>query len=553
MKSFMMGQADFYKETTTDASIFYTIRLRYTALLLLLAIIYACNGNRENIQTLPFTVSVSVQDSVTYNHFFINCEQVKEYLGEVDFINSMLRIRDLNNDNILYPKLFDTNKDRKPDLIRVETMMQRNEPLKPFELIISKHNRKQNELIDSFVSNEGTIRVTLLQDYSDYIQQNNVEKIWAKTVVTTFMNTYSSPADLEMFEPGEWTYTNGFFLNALCYYYELTGDDSYISYVQQWLDLFLNDKGEIAINKYRKEKYRLDDILPGRSLLYVYKKTGDPKYLKAAGILVDQLKEQPRTSDGGYWHKKIYEWQMWLDGIYMADVFMLQYADIMNQPEYIDKAVSQIRLIYNHTRDSVTGLLVHGWDESRTRIWANTVNGKSPEVWGRGMGWYTMALVDALDYIPENHPGRAEVLHILSEVSGALINYQDKELGLWYQVIDKPQRNDNWPESSCTAMFAYSFLKAYKKGYLPERFKLSAEKAFNGLKQRFVYFDKEGKIYLTGTVKVGTLNEETSNGSYEYYVSVDRRVNDFKGIGALLYLAITDEYLNINNMTNNEK
>lgn len=528
-------------------------RYRLIGSLIILFACISCTSLTSKEQIIPFIVSIEPDDSIRYDYFILECRQIKEFAGEIDLDGSEIRIHDLNNDNILVPQLINTNRDNEPDFIKVKTTIQRNEPIRPFELIISIRKSKTTERVDSFVANTGTIRVNYLRNYPDYSLSNNLDGIWAETISGSFVNTYPDPSKLEIFEPGEWTYTNGFFTNGLCYYDELTGSNNHLAYVQQWLDLFVNEKGEIDPGKYSKERYRLDDVLPGRSLLYVYEKTGNTKYLKAAEILVDQLKNQPRTSAGGYWHKKVYDWQMWLDGIYMADVFMMQYAEITGHPEDIDDAIFQMKLIYKNTSDSATGLLAHGWDESRSKIWADPVSGKSPEFWGRGMGWYCMALTDALDYIPDNHPQRGEVLDILKNISAALIKYQDKETGLWYQVLDKSSQKGNWPETSCTAMFAYAFLKAYKMGYLPEEYQLSAKKAFEGLKKHFVYFDNDGRIYLTGTVKVGTLNEEVSNGSYDYYISVDRRVNDFKGVGALLYLAIVEEHLNMQKKENNEK
>jgi unsaturated rhamnogalacturonyl hydrolase len=234
---------------------------------------------------------------------------------------------------------------------------------------------------------------------------------------------------------------------------------------------------------------------------------------------------------------------MWLDGIYMADVFLLQYAGLYNQLKYRDEAVEQISLIYRHTRDSKTGLLYHGWDESINKIWANPKTGTSPEFWGRGLGWYMMALADVLDYLPENYSKRDSIVNIFKELSLSVSNFQDTSTGLWYQVVDKARVAGNWPESSCTAMFAYAFTKGYKKGFLDKKYFEQAQKAFNGLINNNIYFDNEGKIYLTGTVKVGTLNFKSSDGSFGYYISVDRRTNDFKGLAALLYLSMALEYL----------
>lgn len=503
--------------------------------------IVSCSTGETKSLKLPLVVSIDPGSGVNHNEIVLPWDTILAKTGPVDI--DKIRIMDLNNDQELIPAFYDTNEDQHPDYLVLPTRIISEEPMRPFEVITVEKNTNPVKLNASTIDHDESVKITFLTPSSEYLAKNNLDGKWAVTIARTVMETYPDPAKLEIFSPGEWTYTNGFFTNALSNLYEYTGEESYINYVQNWIDLFLLDDGQINPELYVKEKYRLDDILPGRSLLYLYKETENEKYLLGANELIDHLSHQPRTSEGGYWHKKRYDWQMWLDGVYMSDVFMMQYANYTDKPEYYNEAIHQIKLIYKHTVDSATGLLYHGWDESKSKIWADEVTGTSPEFWGRGMGWYMMALVDALDYIPESHPERQDIIDILLNTSAALIKVQHEPSGLWYQVIDKAQAEGNWPETSCTAMFAYAFLKGYKKGYLSQDYEASALKAYQGLKDQFIFFDDEGKLYVTGTVMVGTLNEEYSDGSYEYYISVDRRVNDFKGLSALFYLAICDEYM----------
>jgi unsaturated rhamnogalacturonyl hydrolase len=521
------------------------VNFRISVILLVAALMTAScvTGETENTK-LPFVVSINPESGINHDQIILPWEDVVARTGQLDI--SKVRIKDLNNGQLLIPVFYDSNKDQNPDYLVFKTRFLAQEPMRPFEIITIDKNKDSVEVNNNQIEKDVSLQITYLTSSSDYLLENNLNGKWAETIAKSILETYPNPAKLEIFAPGEWSYTNGFFTNGLSCLYSYTEDEQYINYVQNWLDLFLLDDGHIKPENYTQEKYRLDDILPGRSLLYIYDKTGDPKYLTAANTLIDHLDHQPRTSEGGYWHKNKYDWQMWLDGVYMSDVFMLQYANDLNKPQYYNEAIHQMKLIYKHTHDSVSGLLYHGWDESKSKVWADKETGVSPEFWGRGIGWYMMALVDALDYIPETHPERKDVIDILVNVASALKKYQDKQSGLWYQVVDKASMKGNWPEASCSAMFAYSFLKGYKKGYLSEEYEASALKAYQGLKDHFINFDDSGKLYLTGTVMVGTLNEEYSNGSYEYYISVDRRVNDFKGLAALLYLAIADEYMSKN-------
>jgi unsaturated rhamnogalacturonyl hydrolase len=200
------------------------------------------------------------------------------------------------------------------------------------------------------------------------------------------------------------------------------------------------------------------------------------------------------------------------------------------------ESMQQIQLVHEHNGDAGTGLLYHGWDESANKVWANEETGTSPEFWSRGIGWYLMALIDCIDYIPLESQDRKELGAMFKELSKSVLKYQDAKTGMWYQVINKAYEPRNWHEVSATAMFAYAFAKGYNKGALDKTYLTAAQKAFDALKDQHLYFDDEGRLYLDGTVKIGTLNVKTSKGDLDYYVSTERRINDYKGLGALLYL-----------------
>ena len=218
----------------------------------------------------------------------------------------------------------------------------------------------------------------------------------------------------------------------------------------------------------KAEIYRLDNILLGRQLLFLYRISKDARYLKAATILYDQLQHQPRTPSDGFWHKQRYPNQMWFDGLYMAEPFYAEYASISHHLEDFSDITHQFVLMEAHARDPKTGLLYHGWDESEKERWANKTTGDSPEFWARGMGWFMMALVDSLDYYPQGNPGRALLIAILTREAAAVAQYQDPSTGLWYQVIDKAGKEGNYLESSAACMFVYALAKAVHRGYLPD-------------------------------------------------------------------------------------
>jgi len=270
----------------------------------------------------------------------------------------------------------------------------------------------------------------------------------------------------------------------------------------------------------------------------MYRATGNDKYRKIVELLRSQLKTHPRTKEGGFWHKKIYPSQMWLDGLYMGEPFYAEYAATFKEDAAFDDIAKQFILMEQHARDAKTGLLYHGWDESKKQRWSNPETGRSPNFWGRAMGWYAMALVDTLDYFPRNHAKRGELVAILNRVAEAVAKYQEPRSGLWYQILDKGDEKGNYFESSAACMFVYALAKGVRNGYLPAKYRQVAENGYRGILKEFVKTDANGQLNLEGTVAVAGLGGNPyRDGSYEYYLSEKVVTNDPKGVGALLLAA----------------
>jgi unsaturated rhamnogalacturonyl hydrolase len=340
--------------------------------------------------------------------------------------------------------------------------------------------------------------------------------------------------------PAKWTYEFGVVLKGIEGVWYATGDGRYFKHVQASLDHFVQPDGNIRT--YRPEEYNIDHILLGRNLLTVYRVTGQEKYRKAAAALREQLRTHPRTSEGGFWHKKIYPHQMWLDGLYMGEPFYAEYAATFDEPAAFDDIAKQFVLMERHSRDARTGLLYHGWDESREQRWADKTTGRSPHVWGRAMGWYAMALVDTLEHFPAGHAQRGELVAILSRLAAAVAKYQEPKSGLWWQVVDRGGDKGNYLEASASSMFAYALLKGVRLGYLPASYTKVAEKAYKGLVKEFVKPAGEGRVDLEGTVSVAGLGGNPyRDGSYEYYLSEKVVTNDPKGVGAFIQASVEME------------
>jgi unsaturated rhamnogalacturonyl hydrolase len=333
-----------------------------------------------------------------------------------------------------------------------------------------------------------------------------------------------------------WNYEFATLLNGMDAVWYNTADDAYFLSIKRSLDSLVLADGSIPT--YNASASTLDNIALGRELLLLYRVTLDDRYYKAAVLLRSQLAEQPRNASGGFWHKKIYPDQMWLDGLYMAEPFYAEYASVFHEPQDFADITRQFTLMEAHASDPKTGLLYHAWDESRQQRWADPNTGASHIVWACGMGWYMMALVDTLPYYPQNDPGRAKLIAILNRTAEAIARVQDKRTGLWYQVLDKPGEDGNYFESSAACMFVYALQKGVRLGYLPELYATDAQRGWQGILDNFLQTGANGSITLTSTVKaVGLGGTPYRDGSYNYYVHAPVGSNDQKGVGAFLLAA----------------
>jgi len=354
----------------------------------------------------------------------------------------------------------------------------------------------------------------------------------------------------------QWHYEQGLLVKAVGQAGEATGDPRYTRFVRAWVDHFVDPQG--GIRTYRMEDFNLDQINPGKVLFSIYRSTRQRRYRKAMACLHEQLVHQPRTPSGGFWHKHIYPNQMWLDGLYMAAPFYAEFAQVFpaapappsGMPDgtpagssaALDDIVHQFTLAEEHTRDPHTGLLYHAWDESRQARWANPVTGCSPHFWARAMGWYVMAIVDVLDVLPPNSSHTSRLIPLLERAARALVRVQDSATGLWYQVLDLPDRPGNYREASASAMFVYGFAKAVRKGYLPSEYLSAAHRAYCGLLENLIRVDSQGLLTLLGTCgSAGLGGDPYRDGSFQYYISEGIVPNDPKGVGAFILAALEME------------
>ena len=362
------------------------------------------------------------------------------------------------------------------------------------------------------------------------------EKPLSQQVAATVLKIW--PDTIPVGSQTKWSYDMGVVLKGFEGIWMNTGDVSYFNSIQKKIDYFVKDDG--SIKNYELDEYNLDHVNNGKLVLLLYRVLGREKYKKAADLLRSQLKTHPRTKEGGFWHKKIYTNQMWLDGLYMGGPFYAEYAMLFETSAFDDIA-NQFIWMEKHARDAKTGLLYHAWDESKEQKWANKETGTSPLFWARAMGWYADALVDALDYFPADHPKRQSLIDILNRLINAIEKQQDKTTGLWYDVMNYsgPGKEKNYFEASASCQFTYAIAKGVRKGYLPVAKLAIAKKAYAGIVKQFIKVEN-GQTNFHGTVKVSGLGGNPyRDGSFDYYMSEPVIVNDPKGVGAFL-LASTE-------------
>ena len=373
-------------------------------------------------------------------------------------------------------------------------------------------------------------------------QQVDSKLPWSVRLTESEMIRYPESWQLDFQPKLKWDYCHGLELGAMLDVYDAYGDKKIRDYAIAYGDTMVHEDG--SITAYKLTDYSLDRINSGKILFRIYEQTKNPKYKKALDLLYSQFEGQPRNEDGGFWHKKIYPHQMWLDGIYMGAPFYAEYAFRNNLPQDYADVINQFVTCARHTYDPKNGLYRHACDVSCTQRWADPVTGQSKHTWGRAMGWYAMALVDVLEFIPQHEAGRDSLLDILNNVAVQVKKLQDPKTGGWYQVMDRSGDKGNYVESSCSAMFIYSLFKAVRLGYIDKSYLDVALKGYKGFLDNFIEVDKNGLVTITKACAVAGLGGKVyRSGDYDYYINETIRNNDPKAVGPFIMASLKYERL----------
>lgn len=347
------------------------------------------------------------------------------------------------------------------------------------------------------------------------------------TYIEAYLRDYKNYKD-------HWNYEDGCVLIGSMLLYQVTGDKSYKEFIIRYMEDFVNSDG--SINTFEKEKYNIDSINSGKLLFFLYEETKDEKYRKAIETVMDQLRSHPRTKCGNFWHKKIYPNQIWLDGLYMAQPFYMEYETKFNKKENYNDIIHQFENVRKYLYNEEKALYYHAYDEARIQFWADKETGLSPNFWLRSMGWYLMALVDTADEISkEIFEHYSTLANLFKEAVHGILRYQDDSSKLFYQVIDRSDVKGNYLETSGSAMIAYAILKGCRLGILlKEKYQAIGEEIFTNLVKHQL-IEAEGKLALKGICSVAGLGpKDERDGSVEYYLSEKVVCDDAKGVGPFM-------------------
>jgi rhamnogalacturonyl hydrolase YesR len=361
------------------------------------------------------------------------------------------------------------------------------------------------------------------------ISQSNL----SVSVANSFIQQYPNPDSIcWKSNTNHFSWQAGYMMFTMEKLWLATKDSTYFNYIKRYVNQQVFEDGSIPDFK----PVALDNFIPGYAILFMYEQTGLEKYKIAAETIRSGFDTYMRNSDGGFWHGNWAKNQMWVDGVYMGQIFLLRYANTVGDTAYCyNEIMKQMTLIVDHCQLH-NGLLLHAYDESRKAIWADKTTGLSPFVWSEGLGWYAVLIADALEYFPKNASRFATLLNILQKLCNGLKEVQDSKTGLWFQVVDQPNAPGNWNETSGSGMFTYLIQKSIQKEYINANvYTPIVNKAYKGLITKAI--DKgDGKIDIIDCSSIGV------KPTFEAYINSPKEVNSFAPVSSFILGTLSVEF-----------
>jgi rhamnogalacturonyl hydrolase YesR len=358
---------------------------------------------------------------------------------------------------------------------------------------------------------------------------------WSVTTANSFIEKFPNPDSISWdHKSTHFDWQAGYAMFAMEKMWKATGDLRYYNYIKRYVDQQVDEAGNIPDFKPNA----LDHFIPGYAIVFMYEHTHLEKYKIAAKKIFDGFKSYPRNADGSFWHGAWAKNQMWVDGVFMGQIFMARYGKVIGDSAVaFNEVTKQMKLIVEHCQKP-NGLLLHAWDESKQAPWADKTTGQAPEVWSEGLGWYAVLIADVFDYLPKNNPDYPVILSHLQKLCEGLKNCQDPKTGMWCQVVDKPEVPGNWNETSGTGMFLYLIKKSIEKGYIRRsEYERIVNKAYKGIITK-------AKINTQGYVDIYDCSSIGVKDSFAEYISQPKEVNTFAGVTSFILGTLSMEKKN---------
>jgi rhamnogalacturonyl hydrolase YesR len=347
---------------------------------------------------------------------------------------------------------------------------------------------------------------------------------WSVPVADTLIARFPDPDAIHwQGDNNHFSWQAGYVMFTMEKLWRLTGEKRYFDFIRHYVDQQVDDRGRIP----DFQPAALDNFLPGYAILFMFEHTRQEKYKIAARTIHEAFAHYPRNADGGFWHAGWAKHQMWVDGVFMGQIFEARYGAMMSEPAAFDQVTQQMKLVLGHCRKP-NGLLLHGWDESRSASWANKQTGLSSDVWSEGLGWFAVLIADVFNYLPKDHPDRTVLLGALRSLCAGLKQVQDPKTGMWCQVVDKPREAGNWNETSGTGMFTYLIRKSTNKGYISRKeYMPVVRKAYSGIITKAVPA-ADGRLDIVNCSSIGIQD------NYQAYVNCPKETNTFAGVTSFI-------------------
>ena len=379
-----------------------------------------------------------------------------------------------------------------------------------------------------------TAVLLLIVCLSAIVQSQSGDLKWSVKTAKSFIGKYPDPDSIHWVgQTNSFSWQAGYVMFAMEKLWHSTGDSAYLNYIKKYADMHVDVKGNVP----RFSSNALDNFLPGYAVIFMYEHTKNGKYKKAAETIRNGFKHYPRNSDSSFWHGDWAKHQMWVDGVFMGQMFLARYGSVIGDSAYaFGEVAKQMMLVLKHCLKP-NGLLLHGWDESKQASWANKETGLAPEVWSEGLGWFAVLIADVFDYLPRSNPDYPSLMSALQKLCRGLKNVQDPATGMWCQVVDKCGHPGNWNETSGTGMFLYLLKKSMEKGYIDkEEFDPVIEKAYEGI-------IKKAKINSKGLIDIYNCSSIGIMDDYKMYISQPKEINTFAGVTSFILGTLSMEGL----------